>query len=100
MREVVSYLWAGQFFEDSGNPGAGAKVFASKHCASCHEGSGSAPKLAGNTYTGAAMVSALWHHGPRMLDQMKAKGIAWPRFDGDDMANLIAYLNSAANSKK
>ena len=29
----------------------------------------------------------------RMLEQMKAKGIAWPRFDGPDMANLIAYLN-------
>jgi hypothetical protein len=29
-----------------------------------------------------------------MLDQMKAKGIEWPRFDGVQMADLIAYLNS------
>jgi hypothetical protein len=36
----------------------------------------------------------LWHHGPQMLDQMKTKGIAWPRFEGSDMANLIAYLNA------
>jgi hypothetical protein len=39
------------------------------------------------------MVSALWHHGPQMLDQMKAKNIAWPRLTGADMANLVAYLN-------
>ncbi len=40
------------------------------------------------------MVSVLWRHGPRMLDQMKTKGLAWPRFDGAQMADLIAYLNS------
>ncbi len=100
MRDLVSYVWAGQFFEDSGNAAAGAKVFSSKHCASCHEGSGTAPKLAGKTFTGAAMVSALWHHGPRMLDEMKTKGGAWPRFDDNDMANLLAYLNSGGNAKK
>jgi hypothetical protein len=29
-----------------------------------------------------------------MLDLMKSKGLAWPRFDGAQMADLIAYLNS------
>ncbi len=98
MRELVSYLWAGQFFADSGNAAAGEHVFASKHCATCHtDGAGGAPKLtgAGRAYTGATMVSALWSHGPRMLDEMKGKGLAWPRFEGEEMANLIAYLNSA-----
>jgi hypothetical protein len=28
-----------------------------------------------------------------MLDKMKAKSLAWPRFDGTQMADLIAYLN-------
>jgi hypothetical protein len=40
------------------------------------------------------MVSALWHHGPQMLDGMKVKGIAWPRFEGAQMSDLIAFLNS------
>ena len=47
----------------------------------------------------ATMVSALWHHGPGMLDQMKAKSIAWPRFDGPEMANLVAYLNAQGNAQ-
>jgi len=100
MREIVSYLWAGQFFEDAGNPAAGARVFASKGCAACHNdpspnNATGAPKLtgAGRTYSAATIVSVLWHHGPQMLDQMKTRGIAWPRFDGPQMANLIAYLN-------
>jgi mono/diheme cytochrome c family protein len=100
MREIVSYLWAEQFFEDAGNPAAGARVFASKGCAACHNdpspnNATGAPKLtgAGRTYSAATIVSVLWHHGPQMLDQMKTRGIAWPRFDGPQMANLIAYLN-------
>ena len=97
MRQILSYLWAGQFFRDEGNPNAGARVFTVKHCASCHnDASSGAPKLTGfgGSFTAASMVSALWHHGPRMLDQMKANNVAWPRFGGAEMANLIAYLNS------
>jgi mono/diheme cytochrome c family protein len=96
MQEIVSYLWAGQFFEDQGSPAAGERVFTAKRCATCHSDSSSgAPKLtgAGRTFTAATMVSALWHHGPQMLDRMKTEGIAWPRLDGPEMANLIAYLN-------
>jgi len=40
-------------------------------------------------------VAVLWHHGPRMQETMRAKNIAWPRFDGTEMADLIAFLNSA-----
>ena len=97
MREIVSYLWADQFFEDAGNPTAGARVFAAKGCATCHnDASSGAPKLTGTgrSFNAATIVSVLWHHGPQMLDQMKTKGIAWPRFEGSDMANLIAYLNA------
>jgi mono/diheme cytochrome c family protein len=96
MRELVSYLWAQEFFEGNGNPAAGARVFASKHCAACHnDPSSGAPKLTGGgaEFTAATMVSALWRHGPRMLDLMKSKRISWPRFSGIEMANLIAYLN-------
>jgi mono/diheme cytochrome c family protein len=98
MSDLVSYLWAEQFFEDSGKPAFGRRVFAAKRCATCHEDpSSGAPKLAGagRSFSGAAMVSTLWHHGPRMLDQMKSKGIAWPRFERAQMSDLIAFLNSA-----
>jgi mono/diheme cytochrome c family protein len=100
MRQVVSYLWADQFFKDEGNSAAGRRVFASKHCATCHyDGSKVAPKLTGKSLTAAGMVSALWRHGPGMLDRIRADGLRWPRFSGRDMANLIAYLNSREGAK-
>jgi mono/diheme cytochrome c family protein len=102
MREIVSYLWAGQFFEGQGNPTAGARVFTAKRCVTCHaNATNGAPKIADmkRPFSAATMVSSLWHHGPAMLDQMKAKGIAWPRFEGSEMANLIAYLNAQKGGK-
>ena len=83
-------------------PARGKRVFAAKQCKSCHnDASSGAPNLAAGarSFTGATMVSALWHHGPRMLDQMKSKGIAWPRFEGAEMADLIAYLNAGGKEK-
>jgi mono/diheme cytochrome c family protein len=94
MRELLSYLWARQFFEDAGDAGRGKRVFTAKHCAACHGGTSvDAPKLAGS-FTGIVMASALWHHGPKMLEKMQGQGVRWPRFDGREMSDLIAYLNS------
>jgi cytochrome c2 len=97
MRELASYLWAGQFFQNSGGVAAGRKVFTQKQCGTCHESEkGAAPKLStsAGSFSGSAMVAALWHHGPQMQEMMRAKNIPWPRFDGTEMADLIAYLNS------
>jgi mono/diheme cytochrome c family protein len=97
MRELASYLWAGQFFQDSGSVPAGRKVFTQKQCVTCHENEkGGAPRLStiAGSFSGSAMVAALWHHGPQMQKMMQAKNIAWPRFDGTEMADLIAFLNS------
>jgi cytochrome c2 len=96
MQALVSSFWAAKFFEAAGRPSSGKHVFASKNCAVCHNNASSgAPQLpiAGREFSGASMVSVLWKHGPNMLDQMKTKGIAWPRFEGTQMADLIAYLN-------
>jgi mono/diheme cytochrome c family protein len=102
MRELLSYLWARQFFEDAGDAGRGKRVFTTKHCAACHgDSSTGAPNLTGGqrSFTGTAMVSALWHHGPKMLEKMQSQGVRWPRFDGRDMSDLIAYLNSEGHGK-
>jgi cytochrome c551/c552 len=95
MREVLSEYWAGQFFQSSGDASRGKHLFAAKHCVECHNGAGPGPALAAKagTYNGMTMVSALWRHGPAMLDQMNPKHIAWPVFKVGEMADVIAWLN-------
>ncbi len=92
MKQFLSYLWAPLFFEDSGSPLAGRRVFVSKRCAACHD-SGTAPRLTTASMNGASMVAVLWRHGPSMLSQMESQRIRWPRFESSQMADLIAYLN-------
>jgi mono/diheme cytochrome c family protein len=97
MRELLSYVWAGQFFQSSGDAGRGKRVFAAKRCAVCHDDASSgAPPLSrgGHTVSGITMVSALWHHGPAMLALMTEKKMPWPHFDAREMSDLIAYLNT------
>ena len=97
MRQILAYLWANQYFRGEGNEARGKKVFTDKNCATCHnDPSSGAPKLAKgkDAYSAITMVSALWDHGPRMLDLMTQKKLAWPRFNAREMSDLIAYLNS------
>jgi mono/diheme cytochrome c family protein len=102
MQHLIGYLWAREYFEDSGDASRGAHIFQGKQCTVCHgTGANGAPKFptSDRTFSGAAMVSALWHHGPSMLSQMKVTRIAWPRFEGSQMADVIAYLNSASSKQ-
>lgn len=92
MRALVSYVWAKQLFENSGNAARGRKVFQKKSCGGCHE-QGQAPRLMGD-FSVIRMTSALWSHGPAMLKQMESQRIRWPRFNAADMSDIIAYLNS------
>jgi mono/diheme cytochrome c family protein len=102
MRDLLSYLWARQFFENSGDAARGKRVFTAKRCSACHgQASSGAPDLTASprVFNGATMVAALWRHGPRMLEQMKSKSIPWPRFESRQMSDLIAYLNSGEKGK-
>jgi len=95
MREIISYIWARQYFVGSGNVERGKKVYTEKQCSTCHD-SGAAPKLARGKdgHSQITMVSALWGHGPRMLELMTEKKLAWPQLTASQMSDLIAYLNS------
>jgi cytochrome c2 len=96
-RQLLSYVWAKQFFATRGDAARGSKIFESKKCAVCHnDPSSGAPSLSkpAEPYSAITMVSVLWKHGPAMLRRMQEKRIAWPQLTQGEMANLIAYLNS------
>jgi mono/diheme cytochrome c family protein len=95
MRAIASYIWSRRLTENYGKASAGARVFAAKKCAVCHDDKSSgAPALAATTgFSAAGMLSALTRHGPSMLDRMREKRLAWPHFSAGEMTDLIAYLN-------
>lgn len=97
MRQIIGHVWMRQYLQGDGDAARGKKVFEEKNCAKCHnDASSGAPRLARgkDAYSGVAMVTALWGHGPRMLEMMAQKKLEWPRFTARQMGDLIAHLNS------
>lgn len=95
MRDLVAYLFEENYFDELGDAARGAGLFRSKSCDSCHGGEGTgAPALSGRGgFTSASFASAVWSHGPAMLERMKERGIQWPALTGREVTHLIAYLN-------
>ncbi len=96
INEVLGQRWASQFYAGSGDANKGRKIFASKRCVECHGSAGPGPDLharAGD-WSGITMVSALWRHGPQMLEQANARKIPWPVLRAGEMSDLIAFLNT------
>ncbi len=98
MRQLLSFLWMRQFVYPGGDIATGKKVFETRRCAECHAGGAhGAPQLPGQAhkYSEVTIISALWRHGPQMLNRMQEAGIQWPSFrNPQEVADLIAYLNS------
>lgn len=99
MNDVVSYLFAQSYFSGHGDPATGERVYNEKGCVVCHEterNETGAPDLTQSTevHSSITMTRALWNHGPNMLETLEQRGMAWPQFEGTEMSDLIAYLNS------
>jgi cytochrome c2 len=99
MPDLIAFLFAQRYFLDRGDVSKGRRVFEEKGCAKCHtlhRKETGAPDLSqtAETFSPITLTSAVWRHGPSMLEKMKEQNIPWPRFTGSQMADLITYLNS------
>jgi cytochrome c551/c552 len=81
-----------------GNPTKGKTIFKEKGCNQCHLVEGKA-KIVGPNLSRIELkkgvteiASLMWNHGPAMMQFMKKKAVEWPRFEGSEMADLLAYL--------
>ncbi len=87
-----------QVFMSPGNPGDGKKIFTAKKCARCHdigrENKHRGPVLGDLDLDRSVteIAALMWNHGSEMGQHMQQMDIEWPRFDGKEMADLIAYL--------
>jgi len=81
-----------------GNPRDGRVVFEKKGCEKCHAVDGDESKPGPNlrklewNYSVTEIAGLMWNHGSVMRQMMREYNIAWPRLEGKEMADLIAYL--------
>lgn len=101
MVDVIAYLYFINYATVRGTPARGAKLVAVK-CATCHapDGRGVAPDLATLPHLEEpfAIIAAMWNHASKMANELDKKGLAWPKLENGDAADLAAYLVSNARA--
>lgn len=105
MVDLLTYLYLIRYVDQPGDPEKGKVLFSSKHCADCHrvsEGSeGVGPdltRLGGDTPI--IWAQRMWNHGRGMQQAMAGKNIAWPTFQGQEMVDLLTYIQQTSSGTR
>jgi len=100
MADIVAYLYAVRYFAAPGNASNGQTLAKDKGCLRCHGASRAGAKLAIDLATTkgfqspAAVIAALWNHAVVPLPGPAGQKGVWPEFRPEEMADLVAWLQS------
>ncbi len=99
MADLMSFLYFLQFYGEKGDPLKGEKIFSEKGCVYCHNQEAIEKKRGVDLRTVSnlsisELVSAMWNHVPEMEKMVTELNLVWPRFEKDEMKNLIYYIQS------
>ena len=106
MRDLVAFLYAVNLMDEPGDPRRGARLFVEKGCATCHsvteKGGKIGPDLRQWKRYGSPILWAelMCSHALGMEDKVREFGLRWPRFDDNDMVDLIAYIQRELGSRR
>jgi cytochrome c2 len=78
------------------DPARGQEVFRNKGCSGCHAtGRSGAPDLgeAALRMSVGQIGGVLWNHSYAMRDRMQSAGIPFPRFEDQELSDVVSYLH-------
>ncbi len=99
---LFAFLYSVRSLDEPGDADHGRALLAQKHCLDCHQvgtaGGRTGPDLAkwAGYRNPVSWMQAMWNHAPAMQSVMAARGVQWPVFSGNDMADLMAYIRRLA----
>jgi mono/diheme cytochrome c family protein len=103
--DLLAFLYIVRYQDAPGDVDNGRRLFASKSCAQCHSLDGS-NKLPGpdlkqvNVETPIIWAQQMWNHGESMQTKMAQSNVPWPTFEGQEMVDLLAYLQNEAPGER
>lgn len=102
--QIMALLYSLSFMDRRPDPARGREMFDAKGCRRCHavrgRGGSVGPPLDrfGGKVSPAFLAAAFWNKGFKMARSAREAGVKWPRFEGDELANISAYLRVEAVS--
>lgn len=98
MADIIGYLYFVNYANVRGTPARGAQIFVDK-CSTCHSigsGKGIGPDLGGvpRLDDPIAIIAAMWNHSAKMEEELRKRGLPWPRLESGEAADLTAFLLS------
>jgi mono/diheme cytochrome c family protein len=99
LADLFAYLFIARYEGTGADPVRGESIYRAKGCATCH-GEGAAgdigPELlnVSEAATKERFTQRMWNHGPTMWEQMVEQDLDWPRFEPQELADLLSYLVS------
>ena len=106
LADIVGYLYSVDYFAGPGDPRRGEEVVKAKGCLDCHSIAGKGGRLAPDFYKSrdvnepANVVAAMWNHGTAMEQKMRDQALPWPVFKGDEMAQVVGYLQALGRRRQ
>jgi len=85
-----------------GDASRGEALFKGQKCVTCHSVNGEGGKVGpdlgrgqSREYTPSLMAALMWNHAPQMWSAMEKAGVAKPKLDSQQAADLFAYFYAA-----
>lgn len=105
LADIVGYLYSLDYFAGPGDSRRGEEIVKSKGCLGCHavqgKGGGAGPdfeKVQGLNQP-ANIISAMWNHGAVMERKMRNEKVSWPVLTGEEMSQVVGYLQTVGRSR-
>jgi mono/diheme cytochrome c family protein len=100
--DLIAFLFTVGYFDRTPDIEVGWRLFTDKGCIQCHQvgnvGGVVGPILDAYGLFGSPIhvAASMWNHGPAMSEAFEARGMDRPTFDGDELVDLIGYVQSAS----
>jgi len=101
--QLISFVYFLNYFGDPGNPVRGKEIFEELQCSACHtvggfgaEG-GTPLDLFQSAKSPAVIGAALWNANREMTGDMIERGIPRPRYEGNDIVDILAFIRNESS---
>jgi len=104
--DLAAFLLVRPGADPPGSEARGQVLLLKKGCLKCHaffgEGAGVGPDLSRSTAYDSPLdwATGVWDHAPKMRAKAEQLGTEYPRFEADEMVDLVAFLKASADRNK